>query len=74
MVGTRAIGATEYVWAGGFALMLNRAVPFFAPAGNVIALMALIFVAPLAIASAALKLQPAPSTASMHNRTGFASL
>jgi hypothetical protein len=46
MVATRVIGATEYVWAGGFALMLNPAVPFFAPAGNLIALMALTFVAP----------------------------
>jgi hypothetical protein len=77
IVATRAIRATEYVWAGGFlmiALMLNPAVPFFAPAGNLVVLMALIFVAPLAIASAALRLQPALSTSSMHNQTEFASL
>jgi hypothetical protein len=77
IVATRAIRATEYVWAGGFltiALMLNPAVPFFAPAGNLVALMSLIFVAPLAIASAALRLEPALSTPSMYNQTEFASL
>lgn len=62
IVALRAIRAAEYAWAAGFvtiALVLNPAVPFFAPAGNLAALMALVFVAPLAIASAALSMQPA---------------
>ena len=77
IVATRAIRATEYIWAGGFltiALMLNPAVPFFEPAGNLVALMALIFVAPLAIASAALSVQPAVCTSSMDGQDKFASL
>jgi hypothetical protein len=77
IVAFRAIRATEYAWAAGFvtiAIMLNPAVPFFAPAGNLAALMALVFVAPLAIASAALSVQPAFCGPSLHGGDEFASV
>jgi hypothetical protein len=75
IVAFRAIRATEYVWATGFiatALMLNPAVPFFAPAGNLAALMALFFIAPLAIASAALRIHPALCVPSLTGNDEFA--
>ena len=77
IVAIRAIQMADYVWAAGFvtiALMLNPAVPFFGPAGNLVALMALVFVAPLVIASAALSGQPALCRPSIDHQNEFASL
>jgi hypothetical protein len=77
IVAFRAIRATEYAWAAGFiatALMVNPAVPFFAPAGNLAALMALFFIAPLAIASVALRVQPAFCVPSVNGNDEFASV
>lgn len=77
IVAFRAIRATEYVWAAAFsatALMLNPAVPFFAPAGNLAALMALFFIAPMAIASVALRVQPTFCVSSVKGNDEFASV